>query len=174
MAMLQRHAQAQRMQQKADPQLLLTNRILQMSVFELQQCLTQELSENPALESVDEHACGHCQVPGPQCVECPFNPSLFRASSTRDDYRIGADGGMARDEEPDPFAMVEAPQTLQHHLHQQLGAAAQAGDMEIGRYLLANIDDDGYLRCTEEEAARCVPASVKDVERVLSLIQTFD
>ena len=72
MAMLQRHSQVQRLQQRADPQLLLTNRLLQMACMELQQCVAQEIAENPALESADDHACSFCPKAGPQCATCPY------------------------------------------------------------------------------------------------------
>jgi RNA polymerase sigma-54 factor len=175
MAMLQRHLQSQRLQQKADPQLLLTNRLLQMSSLELQQCLTQELSENPALESGDEHWCGGCAVPGPQCADCAFLPASFRStlvSSTR--QADGAAAGGAREDMLDPLDLVEAPQTLRDHLLLQLRAAGHPDDWAVGRYLIDNIDHEGYLRCTEEEAARVLQVAPEEVERVLRLVQTFD
>jgi hypothetical protein len=45
MAMLQRHSQSQRFQQRAERQIMLTNRILQMSSIDLRQCVTQDLDE---------------------------------------------------------------------------------------------------------------------------------
>src|SRR5436190_8414140 len=81
--------QGQRLQQKADPQLLLTNRILQMSSMELQQRIVQEIGENPALEQAEEYPCNRCDIPGPQCAECPYYHAQFGShnSSERDDYR---------------------------------------------------------------------------------------
>ncbi|HEU4754176.1 MAG TPA: hypothetical protein VFU47_13785, partial [Armatimonadota bacterium] len=85
--MFNRFAQTQRMQQKADPQLLLTNRILQMSSMELQQAFVQELAENPALESGEEGGCSHCEVPGPQCLDCPYSPTRLSSKADRDEFR---------------------------------------------------------------------------------------
>jgi RNA polymerase sigma-54 factor len=173
-SMMQRMSQAQRLQQKADPQLLLTNRILQMSSLELQQTLVQELAENPALESVDEHVCSRCTIPGPQCVECPYNPARLSSYNPgeRDNYR-----GLAPtmpDDDLDPLARVEEPPTLQAHLITQLGALGKPEDQGIGKYLIANVDNDGYLRCGADEAARMLQVSPREVERVVRLIQTFD
>lgn len=172
MAMLQRHSQAMRLQQKADPQLLLTNRILQMSSMELQQCAAQEMAENPALDSPEEHQCGFCSIPGPECAGCPFNPSRLSASRERD--AAGTRTGSAVDQELDPLDLVESPQTLQDYLLAQLRAAGRPADAPIGAYLIANIDADGYLRCSSGEAAQALKAPVDDVERVVRLIQTFD
>src|SRR5438128_806239 len=150
MTMLQRHSQVQRLQQKADPQLLLTNRILQMSAMELQQCLSQEVSDNPALDAPEEHSCNNCAIPGPECAGCPFNPA--RLSLDRDARQTLRNS--AAEQELDPLDLVESPQTLQDHLLAQLRAAARPEDLRTGSYLIANIDSDGYLRCSAEEAAR--------------------
>src|SRR5947208_15986679 len=80
--------QSQRLQQKADPQLLLTNRILQMSSMELQQRIALEIAENPALEQPEEFPCQKCEVPGPQCMECPhYHGQLSARQSWRDELR---------------------------------------------------------------------------------------
>src|SRR5205823_8324293 len=83
-----RQTQGQRLQQKADPQLLLTNRILQMSSMELQQRIVQEIGENPALEQAEEYPCNRCDIPGPQCADCPYYHAQFQShNSDRDDSR---------------------------------------------------------------------------------------
>jgi len=174
MAMLQRHTQSQRLQQKADPQLLLTNRFLQMPAMELRQAVVAELAENPALESSEESACGHCEVPGPECFTCPYGPyASSGASKLRDEF--GPTSLRAADQEDvDPLAGVEAPCTLQEHLRTQFRAVADARDVPIGDYLIANIDDDGYLRGSAEETCRSLGVAAETVERVIALIQTLD
>jgi RNA polymerase sigma-54 factor len=173
MAMLQRQVQGQRLQQKADPQLLLTNRFLQMQSMELRQAVVAELGENPALESSEESGCNHCDVPGPDCFTCPYGNFSGIASS-----KSNGDGPLAlRDltaEEIDPFASIEAPCTLQEHLRTQLRAVVEPGDLPIGEYLIANIDDDGYLRCDAEETCRSLGVAPEAVERVVQAIQLLD
>jgi RNA polymerase sigma-54 factor len=170
MSMLQRHSQVQRLQQKADPQLLMTNRILQMSALELQQCLAQEISDNPALDAPEEASCNNCAVPGPGCAACPYQ--LSRLGPGKDSPRASALG--AADREVDPLDFVESPQTLQDYLLAQLRAAARGEQVRIGAYLIANIDSDGYLRCATSEAARALLCTEEEVELALGLIQTFD
>ena len=53
-------------------------------------------------------------------------------------------------------------------------ASPSAGVESIGEYLIGNIDDDGYLRCTLEDAARSLGSRLPDLEHVLCQIQTFD
>ena len=174
MAMLQRQTQGQRLQQRADPQLLLTNRILQMSAVELHQCVAQELAENPALEVLDEGDCGHCVYPTARCLSCPFSPSLFRQTGPADDMALLGGAGQT-EVDLDPLSRVEAPQTLQEHLLRQLRAGSDCIEQLLaGIYLIENVDEDGYLRCTTEEAAQVTELDLDMVNRALALVQTFD
>jgi RNA polymerase sigma-54 factor len=174
MAMLQRQTQSQRLQQRADPQLLLTNRILQMSSVELRQCVAQELAENPALESVDGGDCDHCVYPTARCFGCPFSPAFFRSSQASEEIALAAGAGPA-EVDVDPLARVEAPQTLQEHLLRQLRANSQgAAELLAGTYLIENVDEDGYLRCSPEEAAQVTTVGLDTVHQAVALIQTFD
>src|SRR5712691_7861431 len=168
--------QSQRLQQKADPQLLLTNRILQMSSIELQQRIALEIAENPALEQPEEYPCQKCEVPGPQCMDCPyFHGQLSGRQSERDELRtLAFDLAQGRDEEIDPIALIEDKQSLQDHLTVQLHANTDPADHGIGGYLISNIDPDGYMRCTAEEAAADLGVLPAEVERILKAIQTFD
>lgn len=171
MSMLHRQTQGQRLQQRADPQLLLTNRILQMSAMELRQCVTQELDENPALESADEQGCGNCDTPVLQCVDCPYAPFRLKPDSPLARETAGAAG----EEDVDPLARVAALPTLREHLLTQLRATAtDPRDFRVGEYLVALIDDDGYLRGSVEEACRALQVGSGVVEAVIALIQGFD
>src|SRR5438067_5741017 len=129
-------SQSQRLQQKADPQLLLTNRILQMSSMELQQRIALEIAENPALEQPEEYPCQKCEVPGPQCMECPyFHGQLSGRQSERDELRtLAFDLAQGRDEEIDPIALIEDKQSLQDHLTVQLHANTDPAAHGIGGY----------------------------------------
>lgn len=169
--MLQRQSQSQRFQQRADPQLLLTNRILQMSAMELRQCVTQELDENPALESADDQGCGNCDNPSLQCLECPYAAFRLKPDSQLARETAGSGG----EDEVDPLARVAAPPTLQEHLLTQLRAAvSSAEDFRIGEFLIACVDDEGYLRGDPEEVVRTLEVSRERVEAVTGIIQSFD
>jgi RNA polymerase sigma-54 factor len=170
-------SQGQRLQQKADPQLLMTNRILQMSAMELQQQIIQEIGENPALEQPEEYPCNRCEIPGPQCAECPYyRAQMLAAVPNRDpeDHRLQSFDGAARDDDLDPIALIEDKPTLADHLIWQLRAAAPPEDHAIGEYLIANIDPNGYLGCTTAEAAADLRVPEEEVERVLRILQGLD
>lgn len=169
--------QGQRLQQKADPQLLMTNRVLQMSAMELQQQIVLEIAENPALEQSEEYPCNRCEIPSPQCAECPYYRAQMVSStstSERDDFRANGESAGPRDDEVDPISLIEDKQTLADHLAWQLRAVAGPTDHLVGEYLIANIDANGYLTCTTVEAAEHLRVPESEVERVLRVVQSLD
>ena len=168
----QRQTLSQRIQQRADPQLLLTNRLLQMSSLELRQCVTEELAENPALETPEGRVgCAVCDGFNAGCPACGSGaPLVSRADSG---WQPATDTGWV-DEEYDPLALVEAPQTLRDHLHTQLRAVMAPDDTRIGGYLVDALEADGYLRVPLSEIAATLGVGELEVERVLWIVQGFD
>ena len=171
MALLQRQFATQRMQQKADPQLLLTNKLLQMSRMELHQSLATEILDNPALEE-DEFPCDRCEVAGPGCIGCPYNSAEFRAQSV-DSNRDGA-GEVGRWDDADPFSTVESPVVLADHLRIELRAVAAGEVLHVGEHLIDNLDPDGYLRCELEECAASYGCDLDLAEQALQRVQSLD
>jgi RNA polymerase sigma-54 factor len=79
------------------------------------------------------------------------------------------------DEGPDLEATLAGETSLSLHLEGQLDLAVRdPRDRLIGRHLIDAIDEAGYLVEPVEEIAARLGAASQDVERVLSLIQTFD
>jgi RNA polymerase sigma-54 factor len=79
------------------------------------------------------------------------------------------------DEERDLSQLDSAGTTLYEHLERQLHVSSLEGkDLEIGEYLIGNIDGNGYLTTTVEEVAERLAVPAEEVERVLQVIQTFD
>ncbi|HEY0292808.1 MAG TPA: RNA polymerase sigma-54 factor, partial [Hansschlegelia sp.] len=72
-------------------------------------------------------------------------------------------------------AYVSERLTLADHLERQLSlAVTDPTDRMIGSYLIDMVDAGGYLREPMEMVAERLGASLADVERVLSVIQTFE
>ena len=59
-------------QMKVSPRLVAANHILQLSSLELQQAISTELTDNPALEMIDVPTCPTCgtQLQGSICPSC--------------------------------------------------------------------------------------------------------
>ncbi len=150
--------------------MLLTNRLLQMSVLELQQCVSQEVADNPALEWPEE-LCAACRSVGRSCLDCPLNPGAGPRPAVWDhDFAPWEEGSNPAD----PYEYVSVQETLAHHLRAQLFAGVAECDQGVGQYLIDSIDSDGYLRSDVEEAARVLEVHPAEVERVLKVIQTFE
>src|SRR5437660_4320733 len=99
---------------KVDPRLIAANSIMQLSAVELEQAITQELDENPALELVERTVCPVCGGPLQFgcCSRCSSFEFTVQESSfpSSDSFSSGPDGISYDDS--DPLASVPAPLTL--------------------------------------------------------------
>ncbi len=182
------------------PQLQQAIKLLQCSRLELQQALAQHLLENPLLEElsadVDEEdgfasgeatsgsqekavgdgdAGGEGERDEPKEFSEPLSPDGWE-DYYESDWPSGSGGSQAQpDDFPSYEQTVETPTTLKDYLLWQLRLSSEnEEDKAIGLMLIGNLDEDGYLRASLEEVAEETGASVKKVDAVLSLIQTFD
>ncbi len=97
------------------------------------------------------------------------------ASSPGADWLQGAGSRPASGEDYDPFATLTNAKSLANSLNEQAQLSfSSAPDLLIARYLIDLVDADGYIRAPLEEACSQLSASSEDIERVLSVLQTFD
>src|ERR1041385_8765111 len=67
------------------------------------------------------------------------------------------------------------PPNLTDHLTWQLSMSdASPKVKEIGAFIIGNIDEDGYLRATNDEIAAAGGYDPKDVERAVEAVQSLD
>src|SRR5499427_5327750 len=180
------------------PQLQQAIKLLQLSRLELQEMISQELQENPALEegATDEAEAGEQQraeVP-PEGVEPAAEPVINREISAVDkigtlDWQeyldthsnsihgsltaeaTGDDG----DSPPSWENSLTKKSSLEDHLIWQLRLSKISEREEnIGFYIIGNLDENGYLALSSEELCRATESSPKEVENVLKRIQFFD
>jgi len=184
------------------PQLQLAIKLLQLSRLELQQVLSQHLLENPLLEEVGaETDEGDGATPEETVAERneevvdgtegsgsdagagevkefsePLSPQGWEDyyendwQPSRGDYEAFSEGDF-----PYYDQTLTKPATLEEHLLLQLQLSSEDEEEKaIGHMIIGNLDDDGYLRTSVEEIAEEARTSVKKVDSVLSLIQTFD
>jgi len=78
-------------------------------------------------------------------------------------------------EEHDFTEYTSLATSLQEHLLRQVKLSPLEGkDVDIGEYIIGNLDEDGYLRTDLEEIAQRLSVTPEQVEDVLDVIQTFD
>jgi RNA polymerase sigma-54 factor len=172
-------------------------KLLQLSRLELQQALSQQLEENPMLEmeeappELDEtetEAGPDPETPAAVKSEEPINtaegPGDGRddMASNWDEYfnddRLHGDleaPRTGRDEMPSIDQTMTQRESLEEHLLWQLALAPlDKADQEVGRGIIGNIDEDGYLRTPLEDLAKATDTAADHVRQVLKVIQNFD
>jgi RNA polymerase sigma-54 factor len=184
------------------PQLQQAIKLLQLSRLELQQSLAQHLMDNPLLDELpeeaeeNESATAEEQAEEAAAAASPTTEAPEAESSTpeeRDspdevsaagweeyfgtDRRTGGGEGQSSssDEFPSYEQTVAKAASLEDHLLWQLSMSGLSERHKaIGRLLIGNLDDDGYLRTPMSEIVNGTDFSETEAESVLHDIQTFD
>lgn len=164
------------------PELRQAITILQLSSIELSVYIDQQLQENPLLElqegegqefdqngnselesqqnfnEVEENR----QLDWQEYFQESSNPTLLKNQNFNQTTYAFED-------------FLSQSVTLTEHLLLQLRLTSlKKKEHNIGEYLIGNIDGNGYLQATVQEIARDLKVEEEEVEKVLSVIQTFD
>ena len=137
------------------PELRKSLSILTLSSLDLRQVLEEELINNPLLdESLPEIiSLGTSTMPSIPEVAKGKKPIDFDPTST----------------------LLAKKASLQDVLFRQLGMFAGSDqDLVIGQEIIANIDNNGYLKATVEEISCSLNVTKEQVEKVLKLIHKFE
>lgn len=149
------------------PELIQAIQILQYNNQELNEYIDKELLENPILES-EYHKESDTEIDidslRDQLIQADDNVEAYKqweSHSTSDEYSYEN--------------FVAFNYTLTEFLIEQLHFSSLKGqDAEIGRYIIENIDDNGYLSMSLEEICSVLDVDLDSCERVLDLIHTFE
>lgn len=168
------------------PQLYLNLKLLALPTIELQMLIQKELETNPVLQSVEEEP-----------EDSPIPPERFisrtRSSSSgseeqpeprnTEDYTIAdflqSDTAFmpSESEQPefDPIetfgtATVRLAEIILPQLHSELNEA----DIPIAKYIVENLDEDGFLIITEEEIINAFKIDRAKLNRILKVIQRIE
>ncbi len=189
-----RIAQNLSLQQKMAPQLIQSLQLLQMSTLEMELKIKQEMELNPLLEEnmeldeeieeqedaldvgLEEGLKEEEEVPPPKEEEVNWDGLLedIADQGSYNSEQAEYDPDWEGDREPRENRITTIP-PLVEQLHEQLALTDLVGaDREIGKFIIGNINEQGYLDCGTDEIAEGLEVSVEDVERVLGVIHTFD
>ena len=149
------------------PELIQAIQILQYNNQELNEYIDKELLENPILES-EYHKESDTEIDidslRDQLIQADENVEAYKqweSHSTSDEYSYEN--------------FVAFNYTLTEFLIEQLHFSSLKGqDADIGRYIIENIDDNGYLSMSLEEICSVLDVDLDSCERVLDLIHTFE
>ena len=175
--MLQRQSQNTTTQTSAH--LAQTMALLSLTAAELQQKIDSELSNNPALELVEERRCPMCKRLLPPTGSCPIcSQPKFEDSddaivfiSPREDFYSGSSGALNEiSDEPYASEMIDLPT----YILKQAATDLQIEDRLMAAYILNHLDEDGFLTITPIEVARYHHRLPSEVQAVIDLLKRCD
>ena len=175
------------------PSLQQAIKLLQLSKLELQEVLNQELLENPLLEesaeeTKNEEAEADAQEKTQDTEEAKAaEPAKEKEKDSFEEIDYDAyfqdyieygynPRGMGEEHEEFPIEnTLTRPPNLTDHLTWQLSMSdASPRIKEIGAFIIGNIDEDGYLRATNEEIAAAGGYDPAEVEKAVDAVQSLD
>ncbi len=175
------------------PQLQQAIKLLQLSRLELAETVQQEIEQNPLLEEeqvvsvTDEEARQEQQDKDkPEVTEKPEETTEVKISDTTiadinwEDYANEYEPSSSfksKDfsEQPSRFDILTQKPNLQSHLQWQLSLSAlPPHELELGNFIIGNLNRDGFLEITVEEIAAEMDCAEETVEEIIKKIQLMD
>lgn len=156
-------------QTAVSPQVVLTGEILHLPTTDLEQRISQELVENPALESVESFRCIRCGMPIAEdqrlCYYCARRTGEGNGhSGERSDWDSPSDVG----------AWVPARITLEQHLLAQLRLLLPDSRHALAELVVGYLDEHGFLPLSTGELARRHGVSVEEVGRIVAALRELE
>ncbi len=164
------------------PSLQQAIKLLQMSKLELVEEVQQELLENPVLEESQQVESAATQERKEtesgeeQPAKDPFEEIDYESYFENVESSYTPRSPREFNQELPAFENTLAQRTnLAGHLTWQLDMSTSSERVKaIGRAIIGNIDEDGYLKATEEEIEQLGPYTAEHVRETLKLVQSFD
>jgi RNA polymerase sigma-54 factor len=154
------------------PELRQAIKVLQLSAIDLAQYVENAMLENPLLEVTEEE---HEEAPSKD--EDDFNEEWcdYLAECGQIERSFEQAAGHEEKEHYSLEHFVAQTPSLQDHLYLQLRLTlSDPKDMEIGEFLIGNINDRGYFNIGLEEVQKISGFHIQEIERILKVIQSFD
>jgi RNA polymerase sigma-54 factor len=180
---------ALKLSQKLSPQQIQLMKLIQLPLQDLEQRIKEELETNPALEEgednsdIEEIYANDSEYDDRDEEYSRDNEDIDIDQYLSDDeipeYRLKANNYSADDESYE--APVVTTQSFYDQLNEQIGWRKLSDeDLKLARYLIGNLDDDGYLRRELSAIADDLAFTVgiytnaEHLEKILLEIQTLD
>jgi len=173
---------------KLTPQLQLAVKVLQANQAQLSEMIDQEVLENPVLEAQAKSEEANPSISeelGSPLVEDSDRAQLLSYvkdfekyfHESQDSYTSSwSEPSIASSDESSSFEeYVAKSRNLSEILEEQLHLSVESDlDRKIGLYIIASLDHNGFLREQPERMAASLMVAEDDVERVLTLVQSFE
>ncbi len=160
-----------------------TMQFLAQPLAELVEALQEEVTQNPALEILDDAParCPRCHAPlvAGTCPRCS-RPTTASADepivflSPAEDHRFPLPWRGEDAPDPEEIALVQTVDLATYVGRQISPDLHDPAQRRVAAFLLSNLDEDGLLTITPLEAAYALRVSPQVVEDVLAMIQQAD
>ena len=142
----------------------LSIKILQMSTYELEKYINEQLQENPVIEG---------EVKNPEMTQEEYEK--FIKYLDRDRQSNSEAISQYEDEKVSPLSFVSKEKSLTDILEQQIGVLEISKTLKKAcLYIIENIDDRGYFDGDIKEVAEEVSISYEKGEEALKIVQDLD
>ncbi len=160
------------------PELRLALKILQLPTVELEELVKQELENNPVLDVIDYNQEEKDESPKTEkeeekdsIDEIDWKEYLQYQGKSYYLENSGADDSSETSYEN----FITYGDTLKDHLLFQFHTLKMGKkERHIGEYIIESLDDNGYLSIPIQEIADIMSVDIKEVEKILRIIQGFD
>jgi len=147
---------------RVDPRVILSSHILQLTRQELEAAVESELSDNPALERLEEDE----ELDTQERILKTVAPSELKPSSEDIEFRKSLPPDDR--EQSDWVDLVPAFDTLWDHLRGQLLPLVPAELSGLAHYVIDCVNEKGYLETPIEEIALETGSSLEEAESVVA------
>lgn len=171
----------QKLLQKLSPQQILLMKLLQIPSIGLDQRIKQEIEENPALE---DDSVESVEDTSPENEDSEkdsddeFDITDYVDADEIPEYKTRSNNYAEDDKKTIPFAAgISFHEVLMGQISHQGFTEKQS---EVAKIIIGNIDDSGYLQRDIEAMVddlvftMNIEVTVKEIETVLEIVQTFD
>lgn len=152
------------------PELRQAIELLQFNSLELKEYITNEMEQNPMLESLGSSEEFENLDKYTNDNDIDWKEYLDKYDDIS--YRPQVDKNI---KEYNYESFVSYEPTLKEHLMSQLSLIPLDNkEHKIGENIIQNIDESGYLNISTDEIARFMKCRMEDIEVILDIIQTFE
>ncbi len=170
----------QKLQQRMSPLQMRFVRMLEMTEPEIEDEVRRELDDNPALEVEDKVA--EADVVDENFHETAEQMQLadYRDEDDIPAYRLEARNHSANDRYFEPVAVAGDGSLIDYLMSQLAETDLDDGELAIARYIIGNLDDNGYmtrsLREIQDDLAIGAGIEVEDdrLRKIYDVIRTLD
>jgi len=140
--------------------------VLQSPLYKLKAIAIEQLEENPVLELENDEDTTNDDKQMDQFLTYLMDGEIRSNSQYSPD--VSENTSSVENQ-------MTVPRTLEDHLIEQMyWQITDETDIIIGKFIIGNLDENGYLKYTTEEIANSLQMNINQIVDVLHLIQTFD